>query len=71
MIRLKFVHKKNKSELREIKDLAKKIKLIIRKAYEFRNIYNMIDMVPLACSRIRIPLPNRKLESYQMALALE
>lgn len=48
-----------------------KIKLIIRKAYGFRNIYNMIDMVYLVCSRIRIPLPNRKLESHQIALALE
>ncbi len=37
-----------------------KIKLIIRKAYGFRNIQNMIDMVYLVCSNIRIPLPNRK-----------
>ena len=37
-----------------------KIKLIIRKAYGFRNISNMIDMVYLVCSDIRIPLPNRK-----------
>ena len=40
-----------------------KIKLIIRKAYGFRNIQNMLDMVYLVCSDIRIPLPNRKLES--------
>ena len=37
-----------------------KIKLIIRKAYGFRNIQNMMDMVYLVCSDIRIPLPNRK-----------
>lgn len=37
-----------------------KIKLIIRKAYGFRNINNMIDMVYLVCSNIRVPLPNRK-----------
>ena len=37
-----------------------KIKLIIRKAYGFRNIQNMMDMVYLVCSKIRIPLPNRK-----------
>ena len=37
-----------------------KIKLIIRKAYSFRNIQNMMDMVYLVCSDIRIPLPNRK-----------
>ena len=37
-----------------------KIKLIIRKAYRFRNTQNMPDMVYLVCSNIRIPLPNRK-----------
>lgn len=37
-----------------------KIKLIIRKAYGFRNITNMLDMVYLVCSNLRIPLPNRK-----------
>lgn len=36
-----------------------KIKLIIRKAYGFRNIQNMMDMVYLVCSDVRIPLPNR------------
>ena len=36
-----------------------KIKLIIRKAYGFRNIENMLDMVYLVCSDLRIPLPNR------------
>ena len=37
-----------------------KIKLIIRKAYGLRNIQNMLDMVYLVCSDIKIPLPNRK-----------
>lgn len=37
-----------------------KIKLIIRKAYGFRNIQNMLDMVYLVCSDLRITLPNRK-----------
>ncbi len=37
-----------------------KIKLIIRKAYGFRNIQNILDMVYLVCSDLRIPLPNRK-----------
>lgn len=37
-----------------------KIKLIIRKAYGFRNIQNMLDMVYLVCSNLRLPLPNRK-----------
>lgn len=40
-----------------------KIKLIVRKAYGFRNIQNMIDMVYLVCSDLRVPLPNRKLKS--------
>ena len=38
-----------------------KIKLIIRNAYGFRNIQNMMDMVYLVCSNVRIPLPNRNL----------
>ena len=37
-----------------------KIKLVIRKAYGFRNIQNMLDMVYLVCSDLSIPLPNRK-----------
>ncbi len=34
--------------------------LIVRKAYGFRNIQNMLDMVYLVCSDLRFPLPNRK-----------
>ncbi|MBR2694971.1 MAG: hypothetical protein IKE69_12245 [Thermoguttaceae bacterium] len=37
-----------------------KIKLIICKAYGFRNIQNMLNMVYLVCSNLHIPLPNRK-----------
>lgn len=37
-----------------------KIKLIVRKAYGFRNINNLLDMVYLVCSNLRVPLPNRK-----------
>lgn len=44
-----------------------KIKLIIRKAYGFRNIQNMLDMVYLVCSDLRIPLPNRKLKCVKSA----
>ena len=44
-----------------------KIKLIIRKAYGFRNIQNMLDMVYLVCSDLRVPLPNRKLKHAQSA----
>ena len=40
-----------------------KIKLIVRKAYGFRNIQNMLDMVYLVCSDLKIPLPNRKLKA--------
>lgn len=36
-----------------------KIKLIIRKAYGFRNINNMIDLIYLVCSDLELPLPNR------------
>ena len=44
-----------------------KIKLIIRKAYGFRNIQNMLDMVYLVCSDLRVPLPNRKLKRSKSA----
>ena len=44
-----------------------KIKLIIRKAYGFRNIQNLMDMVYLVCSNIRVPLPNRKSEAVKSA----
>ena len=37
-----------------------KIKLIIRRAYGFRNICNMIDLIYLVCSDLEVPLPNRK-----------
>lgn len=37
-----------------------KIKLIIRTAYGFRNIDNMIDLIYLVCSDLDLPLPNRK-----------
>lgn len=41
-----------------------KIKLIIRKAYGFRNI---LDMVYLVCSDLRVPLPNRKPKAAKSA----
>lgn len=44
-----------------------KIKLIVRKAYGFRNIQNMLDMVYLVCSDLKIPLPNRKSKAAQSA----
>ena len=36
-----------------------KIKLIIRKAFGFRNIQHLIDMIMLICSSLVVPLPNR------------
>jgi len=36
-----------------------KIKLIVRKAYGFRNFENMTNMIYLVCSDLHIPLPNR------------
>ena len=44
-----------------------KIKLIVRKAYGFRNMQNMMDMIYLVCSDLVIPLPNRKSNSAQSA----
>ena len=43
-----------------IEAINNKIKLIIRKAYGFRNIQNMLDMVYLVCSDLRLTIPNRK-----------
>ena len=42
-----------------IEAINNKIKLIIRKAYGFRNIQNMLDMVYLVCSNLPISLPGR------------
>ena len=42
-----------------VEAINNKIKLIIRKAYGFRNIQNMLDMILLGCSKIIISLPNR------------
>ena len=42
-----------------VESINNKIKLFIRKAYGFRNIQNMLDMILLGCSNILIPLPNR------------
>ena len=36
-----------------------KISLIIHRSFGFRNIQNMIDLIMLVCSDIKIPLPNR------------
>ena len=44
-----------------------KIKLIIRKAYGFQNIDNMIDLIYLVCSDLELPLPNRKGELLRTA----
>ena len=42
-----------------VEAINNKIKLFLRKAYGFRNIQNMLDMILLGCSKILIPLPNR------------
>ncbi|MBR0417691.1 MAG: ISL3 family transposase [Erysipelotrichaceae bacterium] len=46
-----------------IEAVNNKIKLIIRRAYGFRNLDNMFDMIYLCCSNIEIPLPNRAIKS--------
>lgn len=42
-----------------------KIKLMVRKAYGFKLIRNLLGVVMLVCSKLRIPLPNRN--GYGMA----
>ena len=44
-----------------------KIKLIIRKAYGFRNIDNMLDLVYLVCSDLKVTLPGRNQKSVTPA----
>lgn len=46
-----------------------KIKLLIRQAYGFHDVDNMIHMVLLYCSDIKIPLPNRGTRKGFSALA--
>ena len=42
-----------------IEAINNKIKLLVRRAYGFRNLQNMFAYVKLICSRVDIPLPNR------------
>lgn len=42
-----------------VEPINNKIKLFIRKAYGFKIIQNMHDMIMLGCSNIFILLPNR------------
>ncbi len=50
-----------------IEAINNKIKLIVRKAYGFRNIQNMLDMVYLVCSDLKVSLPNRKRKAVKPA----
>lgn len=42
-----------------VEAINNKIKLFLRKAYGFRNIQNMLDMILLGCSKIIIQLSNQ------------
>lgn len=48
-----------------------KISLLIHKAFGFRNLQNMFDLIMLACSNIRIPLPNRGTRYQKSACTAE
>ena len=50
-----------------VESINNKIKLFLRKAYGFRNIQNMLDMILLGCSNIFIPLPNRCAKGVKVA----
>ena len=43
-----------------------KIKILIKRAYGFRNIQNLIDLVLLVCSKLEISLPNRPAKQSQL-----
>ena len=51
-----------------IEAINNKIKRIIRKAYSFRNIDHMIDLIYLICSNLKLPLPDRKINAPQALL---
>jgi transposase len=42
-----------------VEAINNKIKLTIRMGYGFRNIDNLIALVMLRCSNVRLPLPGR------------
>ena len=50
-----------------IEAVNNKIKLIVRKAYGFRNINNLLDFVYLICSDLKISLPGRNQKSILTA----
>ena len=43
-----------------------KIKILIKRAYGFRNIQNLIDLILLVCSKLEISLPNRPAKRPQL-----
>ena len=61
------VFETNSGELIDSTSAIGIVEPIIRKAYGFRNIQNLMDMVYLVCSNIRVPLPNRKPEVVKSA----
>ena len=42
-----------------VESVNNKIKLFVRKAYGFRNLQNMYDIIMLGCSKLTVTLPNR------------
>lgn len=50
-----------------VEAMNNKIKFIFRKAYGFRNLNNMIDMVMLGCSNLKLYLSNRPFEDFYLA----
>ena len=47
-----------------VESINNKIKLIIRRSFGFRNIKNMMDLILLICSDLKIQLPNRPQAQY-------
>ena len=46
-----------------------KIKLLVKRAYGFRNVQNLIDLILLVCSDLKIILPNRASRSVEIEKA--
>ncbi|MBE6422433.1 transposase [Succinivibrio dextrinosolvens] len=50
-----------------VEAMNSKTKFIFRKAYGFRNLNNMIDMIMLGCSNLKLQLSNRPFEDFYLA----
>lgn len=44
-----------------------KISLLVHRSFGFKNFKNMVDLIMLVCSNLKVPLPNRPLNVEKAA----